>query len=153
MNEQQRENLRILSDYLIKLDNEPDLSPVEFGMGSFFLDPDTAERGVKVARRPRHGCGTSACAVGHGPFAGVEIPDGVLSWDTYTYECFGVSMGGLEWEFLFSPCWVSVDNTPRGAGMRIRYFLKKGIPGEFTDGFYVGSPYPENFGEGWVFDE
>jgi hypothetical protein len=76
-------------------------------------------------------CGTIGCAVGHGPYAG--IPKRKVGWRAYCEESFGVSADILAGWWLFSFKWTDIDNTPRGAGQRILYFLKYGKPKSVND--------------------
>jgi hypothetical protein len=73
-------------------------------------------------------CGTVACALGHGPAAGVrmkleEAQD--HDWDAYCERQFGIPAQRVNatWDFLFSSSWSFIDDTPRGAAARIRYYL------------------------------
>lgn len=126
-----RDNLQTLADYL-------DTVPLEsFNMGHY-----------------RSSCGTVACAAGHSPDAGIGVapPRGASprKWDAYLKQHFGVSYRSgstpryrlLVW--CFGDCWCEVDNTPRGAGARIRYYLDHGLPSrEATDDMLDGAiPLP-----------
>ncbi len=75
-------------------------------------------------------CGTTACAVGHGPLAGIPtLPN--ESWTDYEERVFGVSQISLEqenesaWEFLFGSAWrfYKYNNTAKGSALRIRWLL------------------------------
>lgn len=75
-------------------------------------------------------CGTVACAVGHGPAAGVALSedeidwDGQPSWDDYSARALiSVRTSDKEWLWCFSGEWVYCDNTHHGAAKRIRYLL------------------------------
>lgn len=89
-------------------------------------------------------CGTAACAVGHGPAAGIGGPalgslDGYADqpidsgfvastdWDDYsnTHLC---PIDAEAWYFLFDSRWLRRDNTHQGAAARIRHFLVHGVP-------------------------
>lgn len=70
-------------------------------------------------------CGTVACAIGHGPSAGIPPRPGE-DWDDYESRVF--QLKNHEWMWCFSSNWVSVDNTPQGAAKRIRYMLEHGVP-------------------------
>lgn len=65
-----RSNCKKLAAYLLTLPAETE----SFGMEDFF-DGDTDEE-LLYAETGKHQCGTSACAVGHGPAAGVPVPRG-----------------------------------------------------------------------------
>lgn len=85
---------------------------------------------TKVAKYARHNggvasCGTSACAAGHGPAAGILVPpelicDGVVIWDDYC-QLFVDDADGHRW--CFGGCWADVDDHHYGAAARIRYLL------------------------------
>lgn len=77
-------------------------------------------------------CGTSACALGHGPAAGVLVPEEMLIGDSVMWRVYGGlfvecnDWHNSEWEWCFSQEWAKYDNTARGAAARIRYLLDKG---------------------------
>ena len=76
-------------------------------------------------------CGTSACAVGHGPSAGIE-PLKDEKWISYSGRVFiemtgNVTLASLAWDWCFSDGWADVDNTARGASRRIDYLLEHGL--------------------------
>jgi hypothetical protein len=79
-------------------------------------------------------CGTVACAVGHGPRAGIEAEPGE-NWLDYAARAFGVDHTARAFDFLFSGTLTYVDNTPSGAAARIRCYLEEGIPPEFVSLF------------------
>lgn len=77
------------------------------------------------------GCATAACAVGHGPAAGILVPpqyvDGVyVDWLGYSRNLF--TSNAHEWDWLFGAKWVRVDNHHWGAAARIRYLLAGNEP-------------------------
>ena len=75
-------------------------------------------------------CGTSACAVGHGPLAGIPIKKRE-DWVDYANRVFinqSAGSGGETWSFLFSGDWKDHDNTPIGAAARIWYLFENGTP-------------------------
>lgn len=74
-------------------------------------------------------CGTVACAVGHGPAAGIaSLTD--ENWDDYSDRVFDLDL--VEWAWCFSSDWTRVDDTPQGAAKRIRYMLEHGVPENAT---------------------
>jgi len=135
LTKQQRENLDKLATYLENL--PADYSA--FNMAHYFItdgitsEKEFAEIEAKYARE--NGgvgkCGAVACAVGHGPSAGVLFDEFDFSptigryrtadWTTYV-EKFCTN-GSPEWEFMFGGGWAYHDNTPQGAAKRIRYTL------------------------------
>lgn len=118
LTEEQRYNLKTLADYLLS-----DALKSDFTM-SYFCSYSPLGYGVST-------CGTVGCAVGHGPFAGVpKDPD--EKWSAYSYRMFIDTeidnAADLAWDFCFSNIWSAYDNTPQGAGHRILYLLKHGVP-------------------------
>lgn len=89
-------------------------------------------------------CGTSACALGHGPAAGIPLAKThlkttkfrgvsiVTDVDFAAYaKSFVVGEYQDDWEFLFGGDWADHDNHHWGAAARIRFFLEwGGIPAE-----------------------
>jgi hypothetical protein len=85
-------------------------------------------------------CGTTACAIGHGPAAGIELEpveietrdvDGVkivtgIDFNRYAERFVPGTAGGRYWNFLFGDSWEPVDNHHYGAAARIRFMLDKG---------------------------
>jgi hypothetical protein len=92
-------------------------------------------------------CGTAACAVGHGPAAGIFMPKSVAArfgkdpfyrvWNAYAQLFIGPdrlspkSANSDYFEWLFGEDWNTVDNSHYGAAARIRYLLDKGLPEDF----------------------
>jgi len=74
-------------------------------------------------------CGTTACAVGHGPLAGLPALDGE-DWRSYSDRVFGCSSRKsiAAFIFMFGPNWTGLNNTAKGTARRMQYFLKHGIP-------------------------
>lgn len=70
-------------------------------------------------------CGAVACAVGHGPAAGIPAHYGE-GWNRYSERVF--DLPDMAWDWCFSDAWKKVDNTPHGAAARIRYLLANGLP-------------------------
>jgi hypothetical protein len=139
LDQEHRANLLTLAEYLESL-------PVDYDHFSMFAFadhkgqcelPDQAD--VLAADKPEvflSNCGTVACAVGHGPAAGLEPIDSEFvhwkgavddfDWDSYCDRVFGAS-GSALFEFLFSGKWTPIDNHHYGAAARIRYFLETGL--------------------------
>lgn len=117
------ETMQRLSEFhrmnLIKLAMflEDNYSKLNFDMNDF--QHSLGRRRANLAQYPE--CGASACAVGHGPMAGIEPLENEY-WFIY---CNRVFTGGNNdaYKFLFSRKWVDCDNTALGAAARIRYFL------------------------------
>jgi len=128
-----RENLEKLASYLEELPEDYE----HFGMSSYFKN----NNGVifYVDRSPLAGeCGTVACAVGHGPAAGIE-PSGHENWVGYARRAFDLSTSQERW--CFSGAWAVIDDTPQGAAKRIRYMLKYGLPEDAYEQCWGEAPY------------
>lgn len=148
-------NLTKLADYL------ESLSPYyrHFGMDSFVRDADDLEALVKYAKENggvQH-CGSAACAVGHGPSAGILFKPSQLvdrwysgeflpNWDSYTknfiseycHETTSVEHGKNMFEWLFGGEWEGIDNHHYGAAARIWYILDGNkIPEDFEESLYA----------------
>ena len=136
LTEQQRINLDKLAFYL---ENLPD-SYESFHMGSYFTVMTAAtwskEKEIEAKYARENGgvgkCGAIACAVGHGPSAGILFSeeeasllpiDSVGGWNKYCSNNF-CTTNTPEWCWAFSGGWSHIDNTPEGAAKRIRYMLR-----------------------------
>lgn len=135
----QRKNLLKLAAYLESL--PADYS--HFGM-RFYADHRgdcdlPMEEDLYAAKDPQGfltNCGTVACAVGHGPAAGIRpktsefYMDGRkafdFDWNVYVERAFGIGPTTEEFAFLFSDKWVGLDDHHYGAAARIRYYLDTG---------------------------
>ena len=139
--EEQRANLDKLATYLESLPDDYK----KFSMYSFFCGPiSESEFDLEtVAKRIKNGanpCGTVACAIGHGPAAGISVNDPEIhGWFSYAKVRFGAlnhwvgsvdenSEGSRLWSWLFASEWHTTDNTVKGAAARIRWYLQHGIP-------------------------
>jgi len=158
----QLKNLGLLADYLEKL--PADYS--HFDMGLFIGEKDEygnpksdidhlyAEYAKKNGGVDQHGCGTVACAIGHGPAAGILFKKEELGkddlWDDnedewvevttpfwHSYSGRFANIHSPMWNWLFGSEWDRADNHHHGAAARIRYILAK-------------KPLPENFQFGSV---
>lgn len=124
----QRANLRKLATFLAAL--PADYS--HFSMTWFFESADSSSEDdmpAHISPKQYNACGTVACAVGHGPAAGVR-PYRDLSWWDYAHRAFGAQVNSYLWYWLFDGGWsaVDMDNTPQGAARRIFYALANGVP-------------------------
>lgn len=144
-------NLKTLASYLAKLPEDYR----HFAMRTFYKD-GAKSNSYDLFKAAPH-CDTVACALGHGPAAGV-LPKNVIiedlfdtrwnfafaqsvAWQEYCYKYFipfkfGDDDGTLEsnmWSWCFSSAWDEYDDTPLGAAKRIMYMLSKGIPRSFDD--------------------
>jgi hypothetical protein len=116
MTPEQIENLNKLSDYLWK---------GEFPEGTHFDMCTYCAKGMQT--QPT--CGSVGCAVGHGPYAGIEKIPGE-GFSEYCERCFGCGLFSDfgAWDWCFSGKWEDVDNTAKGAAKRIQWLLEKGTP-------------------------
>lgn len=139
----QRARLDKLATYLEKLPADYEA----FHMGDFFgLDPDD-EATIRYARRNGGvpACGTVACAVGHGPAAGILVAprfirQGGVHWRQYSEQFVSESSDANgPWDWCFGGEWTSCDDGHLGAAGRIRYLLAEGEP-------------PQSFGENGALD-
>jgi hypothetical protein len=93
------ENLKKLREFWSK--SEPEL----LDMGDFAHNPDEARYADQ-----QHPCGSSMCAIGSGPSAGIPF-DNDMGWMHYSKRVFGVGAANYgpdpEWNFLFSDIWPS----------------------------------------------
>jgi hypothetical protein len=120
-----RVNLEKLANYLDSLPEDYehfDMRTFLTHQGECDIDPDVA---LMAGEDYLDNCGTVACAVGHGPAAGIpmnesEAPGG---WEMYARRVFGTPFFSGKFDYLFGPSWESIDNTPRGAAARIRLVL------------------------------
>lgn len=85
-------------------------------------------------------CGTVACAVGHGPLAGIPMKKGE-GWSEYSYRTMidkDQPKAVAAWQFLFSSDWADYDNTPHGGAARIRFLIATGtFPIVDNGGYYA----------------
>ena len=70
-------------------------------------------------------CGTVACAIGHGPAAGIALLEQEGWWE---YAERALTTGFQETHWCFAYFWARVDNTPEGAAKRILWLLEYGVP-------------------------
>lgn len=141
------QNFIKLAKYLANI--KPDYK--HFNMKTFFSS--TAEprhTNLYDIHLPQPKCGSVACALGHGPAAGI-MPDQTLAqrlfnstgelcdhfaWDDYCCSYF-VETNTTDfdcqqiWLWCFGADWYYYDNTPQGAAKRIMYMLTNGIPDVF----------------------
>ena len=123
-----RENLAKLADFLERLPADYE----HFDMRDYVIAP--VEPKSTGLRQIMHGeCGTTACALGHGPAAGiiptgVELkPDGHIHWVNYAHR-FVERSHDDDWYELFGSHWADKPggNTPAAAAARIREYLARG---------------------------
>jgi len=118
-------NLRILSAYLKTLPENYQ----HFDMSTYYRS-----HSYDVAEYPRQEhaesdtttCGTVACAIGHGPAAGIPRHASDEPWWKYAERVFSVDETADRW--LFDCAWSSLDDTPLGAALRIDWVLDGNDP-------------------------
>jgi len=148
-----RENLAKLADYLATLPDDYAAFEMQvylqkahslYGWDS--LDPDV-EKNYALHNGGVDKCGAVACAVGHGPSAGIYVPEemihgGRIRWHSYIDRFFldgyadsdGEEPVDVAHRWMFGSNWSTFDNTPKGAALRIRYLLDgKPVPHDFGD--------------------
>ena len=134
MSDENRENNEKLAHYLMSLPRDYE----HFNMSIF------SSASKHLAEKKDFECGTAGCAIGHGPNAGIK-PSRPMSWNNYYLEYFepnNFSAHFFDW--CFSPNWSFVDNTPRGAAIRIQYALEVGIPSDWFEQANGTIPYVFN---------
>lgn len=127
-----RDNLKKLADYLMTLRPGPAQEDgTEFNMTRWISRPGArANREFASAIilsediNGEYPCGTAACAVGHGPRAGIPI-EGHKNWELYCRDKFVMSVFSEEFAFMFSGDHI---NCPHAAARRINYLLENGLP-------------------------
>lgn len=121
---EQRYNLRKLANYLKALPQDYSHFAMRTyaGMSTAFdcdsFDDPAREIDTNV-------CATVACALGHGPLAGIK-PLREETWTQYGARVFVPENSPTDeyWEWFFSAHWEPVDNTPHGAAARIEWVLE-----------------------------
>jgi len=132
LTQENKENLATLAAYLERLP----VNYQHFQMATYYSGLNEDE--YIVCEEPM-ACGSVACAVGHGPAAGVCATSPSMGWNDYsalfTGELYGRIHGNREYNWCFSGRWSLIDNTHRGAAARIRYLLDHdGVPEDFESG-------------------
>jgi hypothetical protein len=79
---------------------------------------------LRIDERSKPVCGTVACAVGHGPAAGIRVY-GDECWGSYADRVFGF-LPDDGFDYMFASGWSVDDNTPKGAAARIRTYVTLG---------------------------
>jgi len=109
------ENFTKLAKYLRSLPDDY----VRFDMGTFHMGygSDSDDNPLDEDEIP---CGTVACALGHGPAAGVTT----TSDDWLGYYLANFSGESYAYLWCFDNDWIEIDNTHQGAALRIELMLK-----------------------------
>lgn len=133
---EQRENLLKLARYLWDLPEDYK----HFDMKDFFRVGGDTYNTLEANPLLLNECGAVACAVGHGPAAGVVCNDESHlcgKWRAYGRLSFGLSMNMKSWDWCFSSNWWEFDNTPKGAAKRIFYMLEQPEDGRLSEWCYA----------------
>lgn len=140
MNDTQHANLKKLADYLAKGNTEKIFNMEEFCTGSYENYDD------ETIALENYDCGTAACAMGHGPAAGIK-PFLHEDWWDYSRRAFGIDQSEMDagfdaFQWMFSSVWAHIDNTPQGAAARIYWFLDHGekVPEDYLEQRNGGAP-------------
>jgi hypothetical protein len=124
MKKKHKDNLLKLATYLETLPDDYE----QFDMRDYMMEPDGDDRrcwqAVDITERSKPVCGTVACAVGHGPAAGIRVY-GDDCWQSYADRVFGF-LPDHGFDYMFSSGWSIDDNTPKGAAARIRTYVALG---------------------------
>ncbi len=127
----QRANLEALASYLEALPRNYRHFDIDF----YHLDEDNCQVGPEAFKEEwllRKHCGSAACAIGHGPYAGIPLKDD-FSWRDYAIRVFGTDNNDTEeGDFMFG---TGNPNGVKRAAQRIR----KVLAGKFK-------PDPERWG-------
>jgi hypothetical protein len=122
-----RANLEKLAQYLLS-----DNLKAKFDMSRYTQDG-------WMSGHDRTDCGTVGCAAGHGPYAGIRKNE-YETWEEYIERVFDLDSFSVEKRWCFGSPWAYTDNTPEGAGKRIIYMLKHGVPVDFSKQMSGKSP-------------
>lgn len=119
LTQRHRDNLQTLANYLATVPKK------SFNMSTFESE-----------------CGNIACAVGHGPAAGIGEHPGT-DWWRYARTYF-VAENVEVWHWIFGKEWCLRDNTPEGARKRIQHYLEHGAPTleRIEEMLHKGAPLP-----------
>jgi hypothetical protein len=126
--DEQKANLKTLADFL-----DTHVPPPSFDMEGFLsmkeYNYELSSFAHLATPEVYAACGTVACAVGHGPLAGIK-PLENETWKSYAARVFGADLDNRPtfplFQWLFGMGWSDTDNTPEGAVARIRDFLDTG---------------------------
>lgn len=125
------ENLKILADYLAALPKDYE----HFDMGVFCKEEDSISKRARELEpeEAKNVCGSSMCAVGHGPNAGLE-PQKSESWIEYAERTFGRYWWDRTMQWCFSGGWDGSFPSIDHAIDRLCFVVKSGeAPDEFLD--------------------
>jgi hypothetical protein len=132
MKNEYRENLLMLAIYLYNLPKNYehfDMANFFRYEGEYYVPHYIYEKLIRTNKvRPQEfTCGTVACAVGHAPALSHIKPEFKLRlgeyWVDYTIRLFGDASKSPIFDWCFGGNWALLDNTPKGAAQRIKFYL------------------------------
>jgi hypothetical protein len=98
-----------------------------------------------------HECKTVGCIIGHctvldpntlpvDDFFSVDYP--IINFYRWCFNFTGIHthIDQDEFIFLFGADWYKIDNTPKGAAQRIRYFIEYGLPENWDEQMTGNAP-------------
>ena len=120
---EQRANLAKLADHLDALPDDYR----GFAMADHYTHDDNSEMRPGEASSALPGeCGACACAIGHGPSAGIPVCQDDWYWEYYASRVFGTwSWDTDEGSFMFGS---DQPDDPKAAAVRIRQVLAGQFP-------------------------
>ena len=136
--EYQAGNLDKLADYLLALPKDYNMFSMAYIMIRFDGEGRFTTCNRDVEKMPE--CGAVGCALGHAPLADVPYREGE-AWTAMGHRELGICCSyveggfmnfGLLWDYCFTGGWVDYDNSPQGAGQRIKEFLHLAREGGFV---------------------
>ena len=89
-------------------------------------------------------CNSVGCAIGHctvldpNPDAIPRNRDGIIDYMEWSLNF--ADFNGSEWNWCFDTSWVLVDNTPKGAALRIEWLLNHGLPEDWYEQLEGNAP-------------
>lgn len=125
LSDEHEANLRTLAAYLLRGELR-----AEFDMNRFSESDSEYKRTT---------CGSVGCAVGHGPYVGIN-KNNCEGWFDYSDRVFGLDGAGAGWKWCFDADWDQVDNTPAGAAKRILWLLENGLPDNWNEQEWGDAP-------------
>lgn len=134
LSDYQVDNLLTLANFL----ESDEIPPPRFNIESFISNEEGDWLSIEEFTPELYTqCGTTACAVGHGPLAGIPISDKDSGWSAYAVRVFGAY--GNRFDFMFGGSWVNYDeqNTAKATAKRIKYFLEHGVPNGYVSGYWI----------------
>lgn len=94
-----------------------------------------------------HECKTVGCVIGHSVaiFPWDQIPkfrDGSIIYSEFSIAFFQLNPAKdvAAWAWCFGPNWSVIDNTPKGAALRIEWLIKNGLPKNHFDQYMGSAP-------------